>query len=140
VKWRIRRARHAGHSRDREGRRGAPVARWQLHRVLHVRAGKGHLEDQHAGRAGRRPLDGAPRVVGTPHYRRDQVAFLKDGYAHLFVVSTDGGAARQITTAKWSAGAGELRGALGLAEPTSPNNWRVRQDSENILRAMQHVR
>ena len=53
-----------------------------------------------------------PRAVETLHYRQDQVGFLEDGHNHLFVVSADGGAPRQITTGKWSAGAGELRGAV----------------------------
>jgi dipeptidyl aminopeptidase/acylaminoacyl peptidase len=57
---------------------------------------------------------GAPRVVETLHYRQDQVGFLEDGHTHLFVVSADGGAPRQITSGKWSAGAGELRGAVAL--------------------------
>jgi dipeptidyl aminopeptidase/acylaminoacyl peptidase len=57
---------------------------------------------------------GAPRVVETLHYRQDQVGFLEDGHTHLFVVSADGGAPRQITSGKWSAGAGELRGAVSL--------------------------
>jgi dipeptidyl aminopeptidase/acylaminoacyl peptidase len=57
---------------------------------------------------------GAPRVVETLHYRQDQVGFLADGQTHLFVVSADGGAARQLTSGKWSAGAGELRGAVPL--------------------------
>jgi len=57
---------------------------------------------------------GAPRVVETLHYRQDQVGFLADGQNHLFVVSADGGAARQLTSGKWSAGAGELRGAVPL--------------------------
>jgi dipeptidyl aminopeptidase/acylaminoacyl peptidase len=54
----------------------------------------------------------APRAVETLHYRQDQVGFLEDGHTHLFVVSADGGAPRQITNAKWSAGAGELRAAV----------------------------
>ena len=57
---------------------------------------------------------GAPRVVGTLHYRQDQVGFLEDGHTHLFVVPADGGAPRQITSGKWSAGAGELRGAVPM--------------------------
>jgi dipeptidyl aminopeptidase/acylaminoacyl peptidase len=57
---------------------------------------------------------GAPRVVETLHYRQDQVGFLADGQNHLFVVSADGGAARQLTNGKWSAGAGELRGAVPM--------------------------
>jgi Tol biopolymer transport system component len=56
---------------------------------------------------------GAPRVVETLHYRQDQVGFRADGQTHLFVVSADGGAARQLTSGKWSAGSGgELRGVV----------------------------
>jgi dipeptidyl aminopeptidase/acylaminoacyl peptidase len=57
---------------------------------------------------------GAPRVVETLHYRQDQVGFLEDGHTHLFIVSADGGAPRQITSGKWSLGAGELRGAVPM--------------------------
>lgn len=57
---------------------------------------------------------GAPRVVDTLHYRQDRVGFLQDGRTHLFVVSADGGAPRQITNDQWSAGAGELRSGVPL--------------------------
>jgi dipeptidyl aminopeptidase/acylaminoacyl peptidase len=56
----------------------------------------------------------APRVVRTMHYRQDQVGFLEDGYTHLFVVPADGGTARQMTSGKWSVGAGELRGGAAI--------------------------
>jgi dipeptidyl aminopeptidase/acylaminoacyl peptidase len=56
----------------------------------------------------------APRIVETLHYRQDQVGFLQDGQTHLFVVAADGGASRQLTTGNWSAGAGELRGAVAM--------------------------
>jgi dipeptidyl aminopeptidase/acylaminoacyl peptidase len=56
----------------------------------------------------------APRVVETLHYRQDQVGFLEDGNTHLFLVSADGGAPRQLTSGKWSLGAGELRGAVAM--------------------------
>ena len=56
----------------------------------------------------------APRAVGTLHYRQDQVGFLEDGHNQLFVVSADGGAARQMTNGKWNAGAGELRSAVPM--------------------------
>jgi dipeptidyl aminopeptidase/acylaminoacyl peptidase len=56
----------------------------------------------------------APRIIETLHYRQDRVGFLEDGYTHLFVVAADGGAPRQLTTGAWSAGAGELRGPVGL--------------------------
>jgi dipeptidyl aminopeptidase/acylaminoacyl peptidase len=56
----------------------------------------------------------APRVIESLHYRQDQVGFLEDGHIHLFLVAADGGAARELTKGKWSAGAGELRGAVGM--------------------------
>ena len=56
----------------------------------------------------------APRIIETLHYRQDQVGFLEDGYTHLFVVAADGGAPRQLTSGKWSAGAGELRAAVPM--------------------------
>ena len=59
-------------------------------------------------------MDPAPRIVETLHYRQDQVGFLEDGHTHLFVVAADGGAPRQLTSGKWSAGAGELRGAVAM--------------------------
>ena len=67
---------------------------------------------------------GAPRVVESLHYRQDQVGFLEDGHTHLFVVSADGGAPRQLTSGKWSVGAGELRGAV-------PMDWTP--DSKSIV-------
>ena len=65
-----------------------------------------------------------PRIVETLHYRQDQVGFLEDGYTHIFVVAADGGAARQLTSGKWSAGAGELRAAV-------PMDWTP--DSKSIV-------
>src|SRR5437764_2321489 len=56
----------------------------------------------------------APRIVESLHYRQDQVGFLEDGYTHLFVVPSDGGAARQLTSGKWNVGAGELRAPVVL--------------------------
>ncbi len=56
----------------------------------------------------------APRIVETLHYRQDQVGFLEDGHTHIFLVAADGGAPRQLTSGKWSAGAGELRGAIAM--------------------------
>ena len=56
----------------------------------------------------------APRVVGTIHFRQDQVGYLEDGFSHLFVVPAEGGTPRQLTTGKWSVGAGELRGGASI--------------------------
>src|SRR5439155_16438608 len=55
-----------------------------------------------------------PRLVQTLHYRQDQVGFLEDGFTHLFVVTADGGTPKQLTSGKWSVGAGELRGAATI--------------------------
>jgi dipeptidyl aminopeptidase/acylaminoacyl peptidase len=56
----------------------------------------------------------APRVVSTIHYRQDQVGYLEDGYTHLFVVPSEGGTPKQLTTGKWSVGSGELRGGASI--------------------------
>src|SRR4029079_3700455 len=56
----------------------------------------------------------APGVVGTIHYRQDQVGYLEDGFSHLFVVPSEGGTARQLTSGKGSVGARELRGAASI--------------------------
>jgi len=56
----------------------------------------------------------APRVVGTIHYRQDQVGYLEDGFTHLFVVPAEGGTPRPLTSGKWSVGAGELRGGAAI--------------------------
>jgi Tol biopolymer transport system component len=56
----------------------------------------------------------APRVVGTLHYRQDQVGYLEDGFTHLYIVPSEGGTPRQLTSGKWSVGAGELRGASSI--------------------------
>ncbi len=56
----------------------------------------------------------APRVVETLHYRQDQVGFLEDGFTHLFVVSSEGGTPRQVTSGRWNVGPAELRGAAAI--------------------------
>ena len=43
-----------------------------------------------------------PRVVTSVSYRRDRQGFLPDGSTHLFVVSAEGGAPRQVTTGDWN--------------------------------------
>jgi Tol biopolymer transport system component len=44
----------------------------------------------------------APRVVQSVRYRSDRQGFLPDGSTHLFVVSADGGAPRQVTSGDWN--------------------------------------
>ena len=47
----------------------------------------------------------APRVVDRMHYRQDRRGYMEDGYLHLFIVSTDGGTPRQLTSGDWNVGA-----------------------------------
>lgn len=46
-----------------------------------------------------------PRVVNRLHYRMDRAGFSRAGYTHLFVVPSDGGSPRQVTSGDWSLGA-----------------------------------
>ena len=48
-----------------------------------------------------------PKVVERPVYRRDRQGYVDDTYTHLFVVSADGGAVRQLTDGDWNHSAGE---------------------------------
>jgi dipeptidyl aminopeptidase/acylaminoacyl peptidase len=43
-----------------------------------------------------------PRVVTSLRYRADRQGFLPEGNTHLFVVSADGGAPRQVTSGDWN--------------------------------------
>ncbi len=47
----------------------------------------------------------APRVVQRLRYRADRRGFVDDGFRHIFVVSADGGTARQVTSGDWEHGA-----------------------------------
>ncbi|MCU0627148.1 MAG: S9 family peptidase [Gemmatimonadaceae bacterium] len=48
-----------------------------------------------------------PRVVTKLEYRRDRQGFTDDGFQHVFVVGSDGGVPRQLTTGDWNHGAPE---------------------------------
>jgi len=43
-----------------------------------------------------------PRVVTSVQYRRDRQGFIPEGSTHLFVVSANGGAPRQVTSGDWN--------------------------------------
>ena len=45
---------------------------------------------------------GDPKVVERASYHRDRVGFIDTGWTHLFVVSADGGTARQLTDGNWN--------------------------------------
>ncbi|NBB86651.1 MAG: prolyl oligopeptidase family serine peptidase [Bacteroidetes bacterium] len=49
----------------------------------------------------------SPKVVERPVYRRDRQGYVDDTYTHLFVVSANGGAVRQLTDGDWNHSAGE---------------------------------
>src|SRR5918999_3589214 len=47
----------------------------------------------------------APRHVESLHYRQDRRGFTEPGFTHLFVIPSEGGTPRQVTSGKWSVGA-----------------------------------
>src|ERR1043166_8791319 len=47
----------------------------------------------------------APRLVDDLHYRQDKVGFMQQGFSHLFLVPSDGGTARALTSGRWHVGA-----------------------------------
>jgi len=49
----------------------------------------------------------SPKVVERPVYRRDRQGYVDDTYTHLFVVSANGGAVRQLTDGDWNHSSGE---------------------------------
>src|SRR5687767_5602658 len=48
----------------------------------------------------------APKHVTDLHYRQDRRGFNRPGYLHLFVVPSDGGTARALTSGQWNIGSG----------------------------------
>jgi len=68
----------------------------------------------------------APRVVQQLHFRQDQRGFSEPGYRHMFVVTSEGGTPRQITSGDWSVGArfDGLDGNVG---------WAWTPDGRNIV-------
>ena len=82
----------------------------------------------------------APRVADQLHYRADRRGYTDAGFTHLFVVPSDGGSPRQLTTGDWNVGTafdGIVVGGShswtpdgrtilfdGFAEPNSDKNFR----------------
>ena len=58
-----------------------------------------------------------PRYETSLHFRQDQRGFMEPGNRHLFVVSAEGGAPRQLTSGNWSVGSrfDGLDGSVGWA-------------------------
>ncbi len=48
---------------------------------------------------------GAPRIVQQLHFRQDQRGFSEPGFRHMFVVTSEGGTPRQLTSGDWNVGA-----------------------------------
>lgn len=48
-----------------------------------------------------------PKIVERAVYRRDRQGYVDDSYSHLFVVSAEGGAVRQLTDGDWNHSSGE---------------------------------
>ena len=71
-----------------------------------------------------------PRIVQRLNYRSDRVGFTDDGYQHLFVMSADGGQARQVTNGNWNHSAArwtpDSRSLLfsSLRTPDADGAWR----------------
>ena len=71
-----------------------------------------------------------PRIVQRLNYRSDRVGFTDDGYQHLFVMSAEGGQARQVTTGNWNHSAarwtpdGKSLLFSALRTPDAENAWR----------------
>jgi dipeptidyl aminopeptidase/acylaminoacyl peptidase len=72
----------------------------------------------------------APRVVDQLVYRRERTGFLEDGFEHIFLVPSEGGAPRQVTSGDYNHGAPEWtpdgRSLLfsGLRTPDAEYSWR----------------
>ncbi len=58
---------------------------------------------------------GAPRIVQQLHFKQDRRGFSEPGFRHMFVVTSEGGTARQVTSGNWSVGSrfDGLDGAVG---------------------------
>ncbi len=56
-----------------------------------------------------------PRVLEKLHYRQDRVGYYDQTNDHIFVVTTDGGTARQLTKGDWNVGARAIGAIAGSA-------------------------
>lgn len=60
-------------------------------------------------------------VIDKLHYRADGIGRVPNGYSHIFVVSADGGVARQLTSGEWNA---EPRGIIAATSTyAGPPEW-----------------
>jgi dipeptidyl aminopeptidase/acylaminoacyl peptidase len=68
-----------------------------------------------------KPPEGAkwtktPAIIDRLHYRQDRIGYTEPGFTHLFVVPSDGGTPRALTSGDWNVGArfDGMAGAVGL--------------------------
>ena len=75
----------------------------------------------------------APKIVTRLNYRADRIGYTDDSYRHIFVIPSDGGAARQITTGDWSnsppsfSADGKWIAFSSLRAPNAENEFRKSQ-------------
>ena len=62
-----------------------------------------------------------PRIVENMHFRADRVGFTDPAYMHLFVVESNGGTARQLTSGKWHVGARFIAIYWGMGYDWTPD-------------------
>ncbi len=62
-----------------------------------------------------------PRIVENMHFRADRVGFTDPAYMHLFVVPSNGGTARQLTSGKWHVGARFIAIYWGMGYDWTPD-------------------
>ncbi len=71
-----------------------------------------------------------PKIVERAVYRRDRQGYVDDTYTHIFVVSADGGAVRQLTDGDWNHSSpqwgadGQEIFFSGLREEDAERQWR----------------
>jgi dipeptidyl aminopeptidase/acylaminoacyl peptidase len=68
-----------------------------------------------------------PVLIDTMHYRQDRVGITNTGYDHIFVVPSDGGTAKQITSGDWNV---SMRRIGGIA---TGGNVSWSKDGESIF-------
>src|SRR6185436_10676413 len=74
-----------------------------------------------------------PKVVTRLNFRSDRVGYTDEAYRHIFVIPSDGGTARQITSGDWNYSApnfsadGSVLAFSGLREPDA--EWAFRKSN-----------
>src|ERR1700723_1718305 len=67
-----------------------------------------------------------PRYTERLHTYRDQAGFTERGWRHLFLVASDGGGPRQVTSGNWSVGASAFEVAITV-------DWEFTPDGRSVI-------